>query len=176
MSLMNIPVIETETLRLRAPEMRDFEAYAAFRASPRTVLLGGPYTYEQAFDQFCTVIGQWQLRGYGRWLVADRATDEALGIIGIFHPMDWPEPELAWSVFEQAEGRGVAFEAAQAARRFAYDTLGLTTLISLIVAENTRSLALARRLGAQYEADFEHPEYGTMPIWRHPAPADLSGA
>lgn len=169
-----IPVIETERLRLRGPEARDFEAYAAFRGSERARILGGPFTRAQAFDQLCAIIGHWTLRGYGRWLVADRETDEPLGIVGLFYPEDWPEPEIAWSLFEAAEGRGIAEEAARASRDYAYDTLGWTTAISLIDPENIRSVALAQRLGCIGGETCEHPTYGTMNIWRHPAPEALA--
>ncbi len=104
-------------------------------------------------------------------MVADRVTDAALGIVGPYYPLDWPEPEIAWSVFDAAEGRGIAHEAALAARAFAYSTLGWTTAISLISPQNLRSAALARRLGAVVERQFLHPEFGAMDIWRHPAPA-----
>ena len=172
--MIDIPVIETARLRLRAPEARDFEAYAAFRASDRARLLGGPYTRGQAFDQICSIIGHWHMRGFGRWMVADRVTDAPLGIVGLFYPEDWPEPEIAWSVFEVAEGQGIAEEAARAARAHAYDTLGWTTAISLIDPANTRSVALAQRLGCKDGETFEHAALGTLHIWRHPSPEALS--
>ncbi len=168
------PEIETERLRLRLPAERDLDAYAGFRTSQRTKPIGGPFTTEQAFQSLCEIIGQWQLRGYGRWMVADKSTDEALGIVGIYHPADWPEPEIGWSVFDAAEGGGIAYEAALAARRFAYETLGWTRIVSLITDENTRSVALARRIGAEPEDIFPHPVFGNLRIWRH-AKEDTSG-
>ncbi|MFG5383747.1 MULTISPECIES: GNAT family N-acetyltransferase [unclassified Yoonia] len=169
-----IPVLQTERLTLRAPCWDDFDAYAAFRASDRAKLLGGPYTRAQAFDQLAEIIGHWTLRGYGRWMVADRETDQPLGIVGLFYPEDWPEPEIAWSVFEAGEGRGIAYEAAMASRAYAYDTLGWTTAVSLIDPSNTRSVALARRMGCMDGETYDHPTYGTLHIWRHPAPGDCA--
>ena len=165
-----IPVLHTEHLTLRGPTAADFEAYAAFRGSDRARILGGPFSRAQAFDQLCSIIGHWQLRGYGRWLVADKTTDAPLGIVGLFYPEGWPEPEIAWSLFAAAEGRGIAFEAARAARRYAYDTLGWTTAISLIDPANTRSVALAKRLGCTDGETFQHETLGLMHIWRHPGP------
>jgi len=169
-ALANVPVIETERLRLRTPEGRDYPAYRAFRLSDRSRGVGGPFTEAQAFDQFGELFGHWLIRGYGRWIVADRDSDEAFGVVGLFYPPDWPEPEIAWALFEAAEGRGIAAEAALAVRDYAYGTLGWTTVISLILPENTRSIALARRLGCAHDGDFVHPELGRMQIWRHPAP------
>lgn len=171
--MINIPEFDVGRLRYRAPRSGDFDAYAAFRTSERSVGVGGPYTRAQAFDSLCEIVGHWHLRGYGRWMIADRKTDAPLGIVGIFFPEDWPEPEIAWSVFEQAEGRGIALEAAKVARRYAYDTLGFSTLISCTMPDNARSIALAKRMGATYECDFPHPKIGPLNVWRHLAPEAL---
>jgi RimJ/RimL family protein N-acetyltransferase len=173
MTPIAIPTLETATLRLRAPMASDFPVYAAFRGSERARILGGPYAPDVAFEQMAALIGHWHLRGYGRWMVADKATDAPLGVVGPFFPVDWPEPEIAWSVFDGAEGRGVAFEAASAARRFAYEALGWTTAISLIDPANARSVRLAERLGARPDGVFQHAHYGAMTVWRHPAKGAL---
>ena len=94
----------------------------------------------------------------------------ALGVVGPFYPETWPEPEIAWTMFAAAEGRGYAYEAALAARRYAYETLGFETIISLIADGNARSIALARRLGATFEREYTHPLLGSMQLWRHPPP------
>lgn len=169
-----IPALTTERLTLRAPDIGDFEAFAQFRNSDRAKFVGGPYSRAQAFDQLAEVIGHWVLRGYGRWMVADKQTDQPLGIVGLFYPDDWPEPEISWSVFEAGEGKGIAYEAAIASRAYAYDTLGWRTAISCIDSENTRSVALGKRMGAVYESDFDHPTLGAMKVWRHPAPESAS--
>ncbi|EBA12346.1 GNAT family N-acetyltransferase [Roseobacter sp. CCS2] len=165
-----IPTLQTERLTLRAPRWDDFEAYAVFRASPRMVTTGGPFTRDQAFAQLSAILGHWVLRGYGRWMVADRERDAPLGIVGLYFPEGWPEPELAWSLFDTAEGRGIAHEAAVAARQYAYDALEWTTLISAVDPNNTRSVALAKRMGCVQEDSFQHETYGVLHIWRHPAP------
>jgi ribosomal-protein-alanine N-acetyltransferase len=169
-TVIRIPSLRTDRLVLRAPRPEDFEAYAAFRASERARVLGGPFTRIQSFEQLAGIVGHWQLRGFGRWIVADRATGEALGIVGLFYPEGWPEPEIAWSVFEAAEGRGIAFEAATAARDYAYRVLGWSTVVSLIAPDNHRSVALALRLGAAPDGVYPHAVHGDLDIYRHPAP------
>lgn len=173
--LVDIPVLETERLRLRAPVASDFEPYRTYRMSPaRTAGVGGPRSYLQCWDYFGELFGHWILRGYGRWIVADKETDAPFGLVGLFYPPDWPEPEIAWTVFAHGEGKGIAHEAAIATRAHAYDTLGWTRLVNLIMPGNTRSIALARRLGAVHESDYAHPDSGTLQIWRHLSPGECA--
>lgn len=169
-----IPELETERLRLRLPRMDDFETFAAFRASERSNGVGGPYDRATSFHHLAGIVGQWQLRGYGRWLVADKTTDEPYGIAGIYHPEDWPEPELGWSIFAPAEGRGMAHEAARATRDFVYRTLGWDRIVSLITDGNARSIRLAERMGCTRTGVFKHHHLGKLNIWLHPKPEALA--
>lgn len=169
-----IPEIVTERLRLRLPRLDDLSAHAEFRTSERSKGVGGPYDYPSSFHHLAGIIGQWQLRGYSRWMVADKETDAPLGVVGIYHPEDWPEPEIGWSIYEHAEGRGVAQEAALATRRFVYDTLGWQRIVSLIMDDNDRSIRLAQRLGCTKTTAFVHPDLGRLNIWVHPAPGAVA--
>lgn len=170
MTTFEIPTVETENFRLRAPQMSDLDAYTVFGASYRSAGVGGPFTEAQSFQRLAALIGHWGLRGFGRWMVADKDTNEPLGVVGLMYQCDWLETEIAWTVFEKAEGKGVAYECALAARKYGYDVLGLKTLISCTMEGNTRSEVLAQRMGATRDADFAHPDYGTMRVWRHLPP------
>jgi RimJ/RimL family protein N-acetyltransferase len=167
---VTIPTLQTERLTLRAPKASDLDAHAEFRASDRASMVGGPNTRAWSFDHLCGIVGHWQMRGYGRWILADKATDEPLGVVGLYFPEDWPEPEIGWSVYAKGEGRGLAREAAEATRAYAYDVLGWSTVISLIRTDNVRSKTLAQRMGCRHDGDFHHATYGAMEIWRHKGP------
>lgn len=171
-----IPVLDTPRLRLRAPVLADFDAYAAYQASERSRFTGGPLDRNQAWRAFGHVIGHWVLRGYGVFVIEDRASGQALGTAGPWYPEGWPEPEIAWTLWQAGtEGRGIAAEAAVAARDWAFEALGWPTAISLILEGNARSEALARRLGCVPAGSFTHAQFGATGIWRHPAP-DAQGA
>ncbi|WP_209313560.1 GNAT family N-acetyltransferase [Jannaschia formosa] len=165
-----ISVLTTERLTMRAPRLDDFEALAAFYASPRSRFVGGPLTRELAWRALAQEAGHWQLRGYGRWLV--EAAGTPVGLVGLWFPEGFPERELGWDLFDGQEGKGYATEAARAARRHAYETLGWTTLISLIADGNAASEGVARRLGARPDGRFTHARFGAATVWRHPAPSE----
>lgn len=143
------PTLTTARLELRGPQKRDFAAFAAWvTGSERMEAVGGTGTYSQAWHGFIAGIGHWNWHGYGFFTVVERASGIATGRVGIINHADWPAPELAWHMFDGFEGRSYAFEAACAVRDWAGRTLALAPLISMIAPANTRSLALATRLGA----------------------------
>ena len=166
-----IPTLETERLVLRAPTEADFPPFRDFYAGPRSHFVGGPLTAEMAWRMLAMEIGHWWLKGFGRFIVAERTTGTPVGLVGPFCPYGWPEPEIGWDLFDGFEGQGYATEAAIAARDWAYDTLGWTTAISLVKPANTASARLAQRMGAVLDGGFTHERHGPMQVWRHPAPA-----
>ena len=121
---------------------------------------------------FCHLIGTWVARGYGSFIFTMKGNDQALGLTGPWHPIDWPEAELGWTVWsDAAEGKGLAFEAASAARAHAFDDLGWTTAVSYIDPANSRSIALAKRLGATLDANAATPPGNKdCLVFRHPHP------
>lgn len=173
-ALVGAPEIETERLRLRAPRGEDFEVEAAYWASPRSEFTGGPQPRHDAWRTLATLIGHWAMRGYGWWTLEERGSGAVVGRAGLWFPEGWPEPEIGWTLFEGAEGRGYATEAARAARAHAYGALGWRTAISLIDPENARSEAVARRLGAAPEGEFDHFGEWRARVWRHPGPGEAA--
>ena len=110
--------------------------------------------------------GHWQRRGYGFCMVVDRATDTPVGRSGILNHVGWSEPELAYHVFDNGEGHGYAYEAGVAVRQWAGRVLNLGPLVSIIAKTNTRSIALAKRLGAVAKRDYDHGGENAT-IYRH---------
>jgi len=162
-----VPVVEAGEMLLRGYREADFEAFAAFAASPRSCFVGGPQGRWEAWKSFMAGIGHWGLRGYGMWIMECRETGAVAGRIGVVFNDGWHEPELAWHMFEGYEGRGLAYQGALAAREYAARHWGMGALMSYIDPANRRSVRLAERLGARHEREVEVLG-GPCQLWRHP--------
>lgn len=150
--LTHTPVLETPRLILRAPRSSDLPGFVAYATGARTRFVGGPRDVFAATEKFAGMIGQWVLRGFGRFILTDRDSGAALGHAGPLQ-MDGAQPvELTWSLWDAAaEGRGLASEAAVVTTEWTFDALRLATARTQIHADNAASHAIARKLGGQPE-------------------------
>ncbi|MGB7245025.1 MAG: GNAT family N-acetyltransferase [Sulfitobacter sp.] len=166
------PVITTDRLVLRPHVMADFEPYAALFASDRAVHMG-MLKRRHAWYSFTSDVAGWALHGHGAWGIIDRESGVFLGQVALLKPDHFPEVELGWFLMQHAEGKGIALEAATHALEFARDTLKLSSLVSYIAVENTRSIALAKRLGAEHDPSAVLPEGDSAKdtfVYRHRRP------
>lgn len=166
--MTNAPTLTTERLILRGPKRSDLPAFTRFMTSaPSMVAQGETGTPEQAWFGFLTGIGHWQWHGFGFFVVVEQETGLPMGRVGLLKHSNWPESELAWHLFEEGEGKGYATEAARAVRLWAHEALGLERLVSYIDTTNTRSQAVAKRLGATSDGTRAEHEPDAE-IWVHP--------
>lgn len=151
---MEIPILTTERLLMRAFRESDLDEYAALCADPEVMRYlgeGRPLTRWEAWRQMAMIIGHWQLRGYGMWAVEEKSTGKLLGRIGCFYPEGWPGFEIGWTLGRHAWGKGFATEGARAALDFAFHRLDQDHVISLIRPDNQASIRVAERLGESLE-------------------------
>lgn len=169
---MTEALLTTERLRLRRPGPQDLEPSIRFFRSQRARWAGYAATRADAWRGFCVELAHWDLRGYGMFALTTHDDDACLGLVGPWFPEGRPEFELGWVLFDGAEGKGYAFEATVAARGYVYEVLGWETVVSYINEDNTRSIALAERLGAVLDpyAETLAPD---CRVYRHPAPSEL---
>ena len=163
---MDIPTLTAERLILRAPVFADFPAYEALLASPRSIHMGGPYNTFAAWGLFCHDVALWHLFGHGALMIDLRSTGECVGQVGINHGPLFPEKELGWLLYPGHEGHGYAIEAARALRDWAFAIRGLPTLVSYVDPANSRSIAVAERLGAKLDPDAPRQDPEDL-VYRH---------
>lgn len=166
--MVNVPVLETERLTLRAPVLADWPAYQAVFTSDRAVHLDGPYDEAGAWSDFCEAVAGWVLRGAGMWTITAKGDTDALGWLYLWQQKGDPEPEIGWVLTEAAEGKGFAHEAARAVLPLAVARFGKGGFVSYIAEGNAPSARLAMRLGAVRDtaAEAAYGEPG-LHIYRH---------
>lgn len=166
------PRIETERLILRPFAESDLDAYAAtLHTEPVRNALHLPETVGRfdAWYQMAAWLGQWEMRGTGQWAVEEKATGTLVGRAGLHHPArdDWPGVEVGWVLHPDYWGRGFATEAGRRAVDYAFVELDLDKVCSVILRENIRSIAVARRLGFRLGEERVLSHFPSMPhgIW-----------
>ncbi|MEX0970251.1 MAG: GNAT family N-acetyltransferase [Paracoccaceae bacterium] len=163
------PILETERLIMRVPEMADFAAYRAILLADAEGYLGGPFDADDAWDEYCKMRGRWALRGTGQFAVTLK-DGTLIGFCGVDKERDDPADELGYLFLPAFHGKGYGTEAALAARDFARNTLGIRLLVSCVSNENAASVALARKLGAVPAPELYSTKMGDVTIYRHPEP------
>ena len=165
--LTDAPTLTTRRLLLRGPARGDLPAFTRFMTSaPSMLAQGETVSAEQAWFGFLAGVGHWHWHGFGFFTVVARQTGQPVGRVGLIRHSNWPDVELAWHLFEGAEGQGHATEAAEAVQAWAKEGLGLGRLHSYIDVDNTRSQGVARRLGAVTDGT-RAPHEPDAEIWLH---------
>ena len=125
-SEIRVPVLDTERLRLRGFTEDDTEPLFALMQDPDVVRYIGDRripTRQEVWRGIAGYIGHWALRGHGLWAAEDRASGELVGRIGILNPLEWPGPEIAYTLGRRWWGRGLATEGARAAMDWGFAQL-----------------------------------------------------
>jgi RimJ/RimL family protein N-acetyltransferase len=150
--------LETERLTLRKFRESDWEPYALMCADPevmRYLGTGGTLSRDDSWRAIASMLGHWQLRGFGMWALESKETGELVGRAGFIYPAGWPGFELGWVLGKPYWGRGYATEAAREAMRWAYEVLKRDRFISLIRKANKPSIKVAERLGSKLTGEVE---------------------
>ncbi len=93
-----------------------------------------------------------QQNGFGIWAVLLKEGPRLIGACGVTYiPGHAQDVEIAWLFNKAYHGNGYATEAAKAVMRLAFEDLQLPLLYALIDRENAASIAVANRLGMEYD-------------------------
>lgn len=166
--------LDTKRLHLRPVDpQQDFPAWAEAMADAQTMhYIGGtPLSEAEAWRAMATVIGHWQIRGYGFFSVIEAASGQWVGRIGPWYPLGWTAPEIGWMIHPAHVRKGYASEAALACVDYAYDVLGWDNIIHVIGKQNIASQKTAQRIGSSRSGEIDRiegvPNSGPCWIYTH---------
>jgi RimJ/RimL family protein N-acetyltransferase len=171
--------LETARLLLRDKQPADLDFVASLYADAdvmRWIGDGLTLPRDEVEARFSRVLDIEREPGHERWdsfkIVARKADGVRVGQAGMLRcAIDRkPEVEIGWWLAPSAWGFGYATEAACALRDFAFGKLALDQLSIVLHAENTRSAAVARRIGGAYAGEAVYRERSvTRYVVRNPA-------
>ena len=161
-------ILETNRLLLRPIATADLPALYTLFSHPEVMRFGdGPQTEAWVIEWIDWVRQGYIERDYGPLAVVEKSGGSVIGYCGLFFFEDINgagEVELGYRLMREAWGMGYATEAGTAVSDFAFETLGLQRLISLIDPANSASIAVARKLGMAREGEvmlegYTHADY-----------------
>ncbi|WP_168190323.1 GNAT family N-acetyltransferase [Luteithermobacter gelatinilyticus] len=139
-------------------------------------LTGRVRSHEENREFLDTVMNWYATEGVGLYLVERKADSRPIGRCGfnffygyeqdgiehyawgpLYDGPEGPEKlvkrEIGYTFAKKFWGQGYASEAATAVRDYGFDACGFPNICSLIMKENTASVAVAKRMGFRYAGD-----------------------
>ena len=152
-------VLRTARLVLNPVGGSDLPDLRAIKADPAVfaVMLGGVRNPAQTAEDLAHDVSVWGQHGFGLWAV--RESDRFVGITGLEHRTDGRGVALRFALWPEAQGRGLAREAAFAALRFGHDRAGLPRIVAVARETNFGSRMVLGGIGMRETGKFEQRGY-----------------
>jgi RimJ/RimL family protein N-acetyltransferase len=153
--MIEIPTVESERLIMRGHLVEDLDECADMWGDPDVTryISGRPFSREDVWIKLQRHVGHWQLKGFGFWVVSDKASGRFVGEVGFADfkrdivPPTEGTPEVGWVLAPSAHGKGLATEAARAALGWLEARFGALRTVCLISPANTPSIRVAQKCG-----------------------------
>ena len=149
------PTLETERLILRGVRSGDLDTLLKIWCEPKVYefISGKPSSLEDRWRAILRDIGQWNLLGYGFWIVKEKTTDTIIGECGFLDckreitPSMFETPEMGWVLAPMFHGKGYATEALKKITAWGDENLKQTVTACITAPKNTASNNVAKKLG-----------------------------
>ena len=172
-------VLETQRLYLRPITASDLGPLALLWSNPdvmRYLPSGKPRTVQATRDELEYMLHHWQEHKFGTWVIEQKDSRKWIGYCELQYLHAEPcgvsaeiaaqvkEVELGYGLAKPYWGKGIAFEAAQAAARYGFETLKLPQIVAAIHRDNIASRKILERIGLREDPSLNF--YGTCPHFR----------
>lgn len=155
--------IETERLRLRPFNRGDVDAVFAYRSLKQVAefLFDDPMSHDEVAEAVRARAAQVAFSGEGDKILLGIERRDSSRLIGevslIWRNVADQQAEIGYILHPEAQGQGIATEAARAMLAFGFEDVGLHRIYARCDARNTASARVMQRLGMRQEAHFrEH--------------------
>jgi RimJ/RimL family protein N-acetyltransferase len=148
-------VFRSERIALREFSRDDLDDLAALVADEEQMrFYPRPKTRDEASAWIDLNLALYREHGFGIWLIESASPAGFLGYCGI-RPLELdgrPEIEIGWHTSKASWNRGIATEAAAAARDLAFERFDVEGLVAVIHPDHAASRRVAEKIGMRPEA------------------------
>jgi len=156
-----IPIIETQRLRLRPYSLEDLDPLSKLWTEPETTrFIGGkPRSRADVFQQMQRNVGSWAMLGFGYWVAEARDGNKCIGEIGFMEglrdidPSFVGTPEAGWVIASSHWGQGYASEALAAALVWRDANIPSDRTVCIIEPKHAVSIHIAQKHGFTKQHD-----------------------
>jgi RimJ/RimL family protein N-acetyltransferase len=152
-------ILQTGRLVLTPVGGSDLADLRLIKADPAVfaIMAGGVRDYAQTAEDLAQDVIAWGRYGFGMWTI--RESGRFVGITGLAHRTDDRGVALRFALWPEAQGRGLAREAAFAALRFGHERAGLARIIAVARESNFASRMVLGGIGMREAATFVQHDY-----------------
>lgn len=142
-------ILRTARLVLAPVGGADMPDLRAIKGDPRVfaIMLGGVRSPQQTAEELADEVAHWGEHGFGTWAVRDGACGRFIGITGLEERPDGRGTALRFALWPEAQGRGLAREAAAAALRFGHQQACLSRIVAVARENNFGSRIVLGGIG-----------------------------
>ncbi len=142
-------ILRTGRLVLTPVGGADLPDLRAMKADPRVfaVMLGGVRGPTDVAEELARDVVAWGAHGYGIWAVRETAGNRFVGVTGLERRPDGRGVALRFALEPEAQGRGLAREAAGAALRYGHNHAGLDRIVAVARETNIGSRIVLGAIG-----------------------------
>lgn len=154
-STTDLPVIETQRLRIRPIRMSDAAAFYRFGKKPEvaaTTTWQVHTSIEKTKEIINKYLGVYEDKGLAPFAIALKETDVMIGTASYHeHIPSWKCITVGWSIDSAEWNKGYATEVARALIEFAFLHLDITRIIAYVRNDNGASRRVMEKAGMSYE-------------------------
>ena len=143
--------LESKRLILRPFIEADVQPLADISADPEVMqyIGGGVQTYEHIKKRVKYFIESYEKKNYSLFAIIEKVSQQFIGFCGLIDQTieDVPYIELGYRLARSHWNRNIGTEAAYIVKDFAFNTLRIPEIISIIQPENKASIRVAEKIG-----------------------------
>ena len=152
----SVAIFETERIRVRQFTLQDEEDFFKFNSDPQVMkYIRPPLTRQKAHSFLIENLDYYAPHPqFGRWAMIEKSSGEFLGTFMLKHSINLNEIELGYALFTPFWGKGFATESVLGGLQYAFEGLGLNSVIALTLPGNVPSQKVLIKAGFNFQQEF----------------------